>query len=84
MHRLPRSLLRLLVVLPASTALAGGPDVLTASRHDTSAALSRLATGLPAPASGPDREGLETRSTGPSLASGRVRDGPQHTPSHQH
>jgi hypothetical protein len=71
MRRFPRSLLWLLV-LPSSAALGGEPDVLAASRHDTSAALSRLAARVGAPASAPDKEGPQSRPTGPGLASGRA------------
>jgi hypothetical protein len=61
-----------LSILTASSALAGGPTVRNASRHDTSAPLSVMAAGLPKPASAPDKEGIEPRATGPALASGRV------------
>jgi hypothetical protein len=70
-HFLP-SFLSILFVLPASNAFANAPTVKKASRHDTSAPLALMAAGAGAPASAPDREGPEPRSTGPAIASGRA------------
>ncbi len=72
MFRSRRSFWSVLFLLPASTALANGPDVLSASRHDTSPPLAQLSAGARAPASASDKEGLEPRSTGPAIASGRT------------
>ncbi len=72
MRRSLRSFLLLLVTVPTSSAFAGGPSVLGASRHDRSAPLAQMAAGGQSPASAPDKEGLEPRATGPALNSGRV------------
>jgi hypothetical protein len=69
-HFLP-SFLSVLFVLPASSAFAVSPIVKNASRHDTSASLAVMAAGGRTPVSAPDKEGLEPRSTGPGLVSGR-------------
>ena len=66
------SFLPVLVVLNASSAFAGGPTMVTASRHDTSPALGQLSASGRAPISAPDTEGLEPRSTGPALNSGHT------------
>lgn len=66
------SFLSVLYLLPASSAMAGNPDVLQASRHDTSPSFAQLAAGGSAPASAPHRAGIEARSTGPALGSGRA------------
>ncbi|HEY6930172.1 MAG TPA: hypothetical protein VJA66_10885, partial [Thermoanaerobaculia bacterium] len=60
------------LVLHAATALAGGPTLTKASRHDTSQSLAVMAAGARSPASARDREGIEPRVTGPSLSSGRA------------
>jgi len=60
-----------LSLLPASSALAA-PGVFSASRHDTSAPLGRLAAAARAPTSRPDTEGIEPRATGPVLGNGRA------------
>jgi len=65
-------LLPLLWLLPASSAFAGSPNVFNASRHDTSPQFGLLSASGRAPASSPDREGPEPRSTGPALNSGRA------------
>jgi hypothetical protein len=72
MRRFITSFLSLLFVVAASTALAGGPNVKNASRHDTSASLAVMAAGHGTPASQSDKEGLEPRSTGPPIESGRA------------
>ncbi len=72
MRRSPRSFLSALFLLPASSAFAGSPDVLEAARHDTSPPLAQMAAGARAPIVAPDREAPQTRSTGPSLYSGRA------------
>jgi hypothetical protein len=69
--RLVRSLVPLLLVLPASTAIAGAPTVLKASRHDTSGPLGKLAGAASAPKLAPDKEGIEPRPTGAPRSSGR-------------
>jgi hypothetical protein len=61
-----------IVILHASSAFAGSPTLLTASRHDTSAPLGQLSATSLAPKSAPDTEGLEPRSTGSALNSGRA------------
>jgi hypothetical protein len=72
MRRPRRFALPVLVVLSASNAFASGPTVLGASRHDTSAPFGQLSAAGHAPNPGPDTEGLEPRSTGPALGSGRA------------
>jgi hypothetical protein len=69
-----RSLLPLsvLFLLPASSVIAGNPNVFNASRHDTSAPLGQLSASGRPPASAQDREGPEPRSTGPTRTSGRA------------
>src|SRR5215470_3015172 len=66
-----RSLWFALSLLPASSALAA-PSVFSASRHDTSAPLGQLSAAARAPTSGPDREGIEPRVTGPALGNGKA------------
>jgi hypothetical protein len=61
-----------LLVLPAASAFADIPSVLNASRNDTSAPFGPLSVRGRAPISAPDTEGLEPRSTGPALNSGRA------------
>jgi hypothetical protein len=67
-----RSLLSVLLLLPAASAFAGSPTVRSAARHDTSPPLGQLSASGRAPVSAPDREGPEPRSTGPALNSGRA------------
>ena len=67
-----RSFLPVLVILHTSNAFAGSPNLITASRHDTSAPLGQLSVNNRAPIAAPDTEGLEPRSTGPALSSGRA------------
>jgi hypothetical protein len=70
-HFLP-SVLSVLFVLPASSAFASGPNVKSASRHDTSAPLAVMAAGARTPKGAADKEGLEPRPTGPTLGNGRA------------
>ena len=72
MRRKLRTLLSVLFILPASSAFAGDPNVLKASRHDTSAPLAQMAAGGRAPTAAPDKEAPEPRATGPLHASGRT------------
>jgi len=67
-----RSFLAVLLMVPAANAFAGNPNVLKASRHDTSPSLVQLSVASRAPASAPDKEGPEPRSTGPALNSGHA------------
>jgi hypothetical protein len=61
-----------LFLLPVSVAFAGTPNVLNPSRHDTSAPFGQLSASGRASTAAADKEGLEPRSTGPALNSGRT------------
>ena len=64
--------LLLLTSPPPPTSSQAAPVVRNASRHDTSGPLAAMAAGRGTPANSPDREGIEPRSTGPAIQSGRV------------
>lgn len=55
----------------AAPAFAGGPSVVKASRHDTSAPLAVLAAGGNLRNPGPDQQADEPRPTGPALTSSK-------------
>src|SRR5689334_15505036 len=71
MRRSRRSCLSVLLLLQTSSAFAGSPDVLKASRHDTSPPFGVLSANRRAPVAAADTEGNEPRPTGPALGKGR-------------
>src|SRR4051812_24201688 len=61
----------LLVILTASVAVAGGPNVVKNARHDTSPSLAQMSVGSAMKLSA-DKEAPEPRPTGPLKRSGRA------------
>jgi len=71
--RCPRwCLLTVLLIAPAAAAAPGGPSLIPAARHDTSAPFGQMSAAGRAPAPAPDTEGVEPRATGPALGNGHA------------